>query len=273
MHAHFTGPGYTGKALKEKTGIPLVVTEHSSKINKSQIEPKLYAIAKETYLGADAVIAVSPALARSIERYFRISPVIIPNIVNVDVFKQRSNKDGDGRFRMVSTGNLIRSKRMDLLIECFARAFRSNPSASLVIFGDGPERKKLEKQIREIGMSDGIKLMGICDRKKIADTLAKSDCFALVSESETFGVAYIEALASGVPVIATRCGGPESFVDTDNGIFVDVDNREQLVQAMRFMYENVAKYDPEMISWKVRQQFSPSRVAEHIKQLYEKVLE
>lgn len=84
-------------------------------------------------------------------------------------------------------------------------------------------------------------------KKKIAEQLSKSDCFVLASQSETFGVAYIEALAMGVPVIATKCGGPEGFVNENNGIMIDVDSESQLIEAMKYMYNNSDKYDREEI--------------------------
>ena len=269
LHAHFTHQGYATLDLKEETGIPLVVTEHSSQVNKPNIEPKLFNVAREVYNNADKVVAVSPALASNIEKQFGITPVYIPNIVDVDTFKYQPRSNADGKLRMVSTGNLIHTKRMDLTIEAFSRAFNSEPNASLTIFGDGPERKALEEQIARLNMGGQIRLMGARPRSEIADQLSNSDCFVLASESETFGVAYIEALASGVPVIATRCGGPEAFVTEKNGVMVDVNNLEQLTEAMLYMREHIESYDRIEISRGARNEFAPDKVARKIRDLYE----
>lgn len=271
LHAHFTGSGYTALELKKKTNIPLVVTEHSSQINQPFINPQLFEIAEEVYNCSDALIAVSPALAENISRHFGITPTYIPNMVDVDVFQHQPRKR-DGRFRMVSTGNLIHTKRMDLTIEAFHKAFGSSSNAQLTIFGEGPKRKELEDQIRKLGMEQQIYLMGMCSRSEIAKELSHSDCFVLASESETFGVAYIEALASGVPVIATKCGGPEAFVTEENGIMVDVNNVNQLVEAMLYIHAHVDNYNREQISQETRQEFSLDMVARQIRKIYAEVL-
>ena len=75
-------------------------------------------------------------------------------------------------------------------------------------------------------------------RDKIAEILRASDCFVLPSKLETFGVVYIEAMACGVPVNATRCGGPESFVDDWNGALIAINDHEALVNSLKYMLEN-----------------------------------
>ena len=199
LHAHFTHQGYATLDLKEEIGIPLVVTEHSSQVNKPNIEPKLFNVAREVYNNADKVVAVSPALASNIEKQFGITPVYIPNIVDVDTFKYQLEVI-DGKLRMVSTGNLIHTKRMDLTIEAFSRAFNSEPNASLTIFGDGPECKALEEQIARLNMGGQIRLMGAA-HSEIADQLSNSDCLYYVRVGDVWS--SILRHQSGVPVIAT----------------------------------------------------------------------
>ena len=85
-------------------------------------------------------------------------------------------------------------------------------------------------------------------------------------------MAYVEALACGVPVIATRCGGPEVFITERNGIMVDVNNVDQLADAMLLMREKVDNYRREEIALDIRKSFSPDSVAKRIMQLYDKVI-
>lgn len=271
IHAHFTGSAYSASKLKDITDIPLVVTEHSSKINKDNIGKNLYKIASKTYEKADTLIAVSPSLAEMINKHFNINPIYIPNIVDLEIFRYE-NKKRDCNFNFISTGNLIDTKRMDLTIEAFYKAFKNNPRVTLTIFGQGPKRKMLEKLINKYNLGSQTKLMGLCSRERIAEQLKKSDCFVLASQSETFGVAYIEALAMGVPVIATKCGGPEEFVNDSNGLMIDIDSKEQLVEAMKYMYNNIDRYERKNIAMEIVEKFSPEAVANKIIGIYDEIL-
>lgn len=270
LHAHFTGLGFAASMLKKETNIPLVITEHSSQLNKPNIEEKLYKKASIAYKNADALIAVSPAFAKRIKEKFNIKTIYVPNIVDTDVFKY-SPKLRHDKFNFVSTGNLIDTKRMDLTIEAFYRAFYKNDKVTLTIFGEGPERSKLEKMIKNYKLDNRVILKGMCPRSAIAEQLSNSDCFVLASQSETFGVAYIEALAVGLPVIATKCGGPEAFVNDDNGLLIPVDDIDALTDAMQYMYVNIRKYSGEEISKVTKSLFSPENVANKLVQVYKEV--
>lgn len=271
IHAHFINEAYSASFLKEDLNIPLVVTEHSSKINTSSIEEKLLHDAKRAYKSADRVIAVSTALVKKIDENFNIKATYIANIVDLDIFKYKEKKQEDG-FLFVSTGNLIPLKRMDLLIESFYEAFKDKEDIFLKIFGQGVEKDRLQSLINKYKLEEKVELMGLCSREDIAATLNKADCFALASQSETFGVAYTEALAMGVPVISTRCGGPEGFINQQNGLIIDVDDKAQLIDAMEYMYNNIGQYKREEISQEIKAKFSSQVVAKEIIDIYKSVL-
>lgn len=270
VHAHFTEIGYLTSKLKLKHKFPLVLTEHYSQIMKDNIEPKLFKIAKDTYRSADVVIAVSVKLKQLIEDKFNIQAKYIPNIVDTELFKYTSKKETNC-FKFVSVGSLKYGKRMDLLIEAFSFAFKNNSKASLTIFGEGPERQKLEELIKKDNMERQIELKGMQSRKTIAAFLRDSDCFVLASQSETFGVAYVEAMASGLPVIATKCGGPEGFIDNRNGVLISVDNKESLITAMRSFYDGSYNFNKKEISSNICEVFSPEAISEKLFHLYEKI--
>lgn len=114
--------------------------------------------------------------------------------------------------------------------------------------------------------------MGVVKRDEIAEKFRESDCFVLLSKHETFGVAYIEALASGLPVIATRCGGPEDFIDESNGILVGVDNEAEIEKALKKMRYREMEFDRERISKEAIKNFSPETIAERLSKIYEAVI-
>jgi len=271
LHAHFTGIGYVAAKLKQQIHIPLVITEHSSLLMKTSLDKKLMNIADYAYRKADIVIAVSPALANVIENNFNIKPLYLPNIVDTSVFYYAPRRECN-KFNFVSAGSLIYRKRMDLTIEAFGRAFGDSKDVTLTIFGEGNERTKLEDLIKKYKLENRVSLMGMVSRKDIAKKMRECDCFVLASRAETFGVVYIEALASGIPVIATKCGGPEGFVHEGNGIMIPVDDVDALASAMKFMYENKNLYDRRIIANETQKKFSPESVANHLISIYKKII-
>ncbi len=270
LHAHFTDMGYAAAKLKKVANVPLVITEHSSLINRPKIEKKLFNIASYAYKQADTVIAVSPALSNVIEKNFHIKPIYVPNIFDINLFSFNP-KVIEGKFNFISTGNLIYGKRMDLTIEAFYKAFRDCTNVTLTIFGDGIEKKRLEAQIVNYKLQNRVFLKGMCKRETIAEKFKDSDCFVLASQSETFGVAYIEALACGIPVIATKCGGPEEFVHENNGRLVAIDDLEELADAMSFMYKFNSKYNRQRIAEETKELFSPKTVSKQLIEIYKTI--
>jgi glycosyltransferase involved in cell wall biosynthesis len=271
LHAHFTDVGYAALTLKRQKNLPLVITEHSSLINKPVIENQLFNTAMAVYEQADTVISVSPALGNVINDKFNIKSLYVPNIVDTNIFTY-TIKPESKTFNFVSIGNLIYGKRMDLTIEAFYSAFRDLSDVTLTIFGEGDDRSKLEGIIKKYNLENRVKLMGMCSREVIKEKLKSSDCFVLASRSETFGVAYIEALASGVPVIATMCGGPEVFVHEHNGCMIPVDDVDALVSAMKYMYEKNIAFDREKISAEIKLKFSPEFVSQRLLEVYQEII-
>jgi len=103
--------------------------------------------------------------------------------------------------------------------------------------------------------------------------MQNSDCFVLASQSESFGTVYIEAIACGKPIIATRCGGPESIVNDGNGILVPVDDYEKLAEAIIKMITESDKYDPVAIRKDFLDRFSKKVVVEKYVKIYKELTE
>jgi len=273
VHAHFTDSAYiTVKALHDNY-LPIIMTEHSSSINQARLSESLINTARYAYENVNEIMAVSPSLQNTISKKFGYHSKYIPNMVDLETFEFDEAAKAPAHYKMVSVGGLIPLKAMDILIKQFAKFKAIVADSSLEIFGDGPERKNLELLIKFLNIEDSVKLNGICSRQIIAATLKTSDAFVLASRSETFGVAYIEALSCGVPVIATRCGGPEAFVHEGNGILVPVDEEEALLEAMKSMHRNRDLYNRKQIAAETAMKFSPDAVASQLEDVYQKAIE
>ena len=254
----------------------LVITEHSSWMNRplEEVPNEKRPYAAYAYRRADVVIAVSRALASRIESNFGVRCEVVPNIYDEAIFGS-GGREGRcpsalPKTRFISVGNLVSIKQPELLVKCFAEVF-PHGEASLRIIGDGERRFALEAMLREWPEAD-IRLLGRKAREAIAEELRASDVFVLLSERETFGVAYVEAMAEGLPVIATCCGGPEDFVTEANGLLIG-DSPEEVKEALRRMDSDYAKYDRDEIARSVSDRFSPKAVAEQLQKVYEGLFE
>ncbi|SCI75168.1 Glycogen synthase [uncultured Clostridium sp.] len=269
VHAHFWWIAGWVAANKERIHCPFVITEHASEINQETIAPALYKRMMRTYPKADACLAVSGALAKRMRKNFGVAVTCVPNIVDTALFKRREKKDVVGReFTFVACGYLVVGKGFDLLLQAFANCLKSRLAIRLVIMGDGPEKQHLKTMAAQLGCADRVEFYGAYCRQEAADMFESADAFVLASKSETFGVVYIEAMAAGLPVIATACGGPEDFVTEQVGILVPVGNVKALTEAMEQMVMQSSSYDRAEIARYAAKNFAPATIAEQLTSIY-----
>ncbi|WP_026662057.1 glycosyltransferase [Butyrivibrio proteoclasticus] len=234
IHVHCCQQAISVTEYSNKRHIPYVITEHITPLDEGDgIEKRKEKALKE----AKEVIAVSKALARDIENKYGAKSVVVPNIADLSEFEYAPKNKAEGNtFEFLSAASVNYGKGFDVLIKAFAKVTRS---VHLTIMGDGPEMPAIRKLADDLGVTDRISFTGSYVRRDFAEKLHASDVFVLPSRSETFGIVYIEALATGTPVIATRCGGPEDFVDETNGMLVPVDDVDALADAMRRMMQDI----------------------------------
>lgn len=273
IHAHFYSIAAIASILKRKFKIPLVVTEHSSKLNRNilEISGLDVKLARKAYQNADRVVAVSNALARNLKNNLNVDAVVIHNIVDVSRFQyvKRTQKSG---FTFISIGNLIELKGFDLLVEAFAEAFKDDKSVKLNIVGAGPEKEKLQRIVNQYDLNNNIVLLDEVGRDKLKVLYPESDAFVLASKSETFGVVFIEAMATGLPVIATDCGGPSDFVNEQNGYLIPVNDKKSLVDALMKMRNNAYDFNSLEISEMCVRKFSPENIGNALTNLYQTII-
>lgn len=271
IHAHFYKIGAIAAILKKKYGIPFIITEHCSEFNKpaEQINYWDKRSANKAYPYCDLLVTVSEALRNNILTNFGHDSIVIPNMVDSHSFNYNGQPKNTSPFVFVSVGNLIPRKGFDKLIDAFALV---KDDALLYIIGEGPEREKLETQIKQLDIQQQVKLFGRLERPEINKIFQKCNAFVLATSMETFGVCYIEAMYAGLPVIATRCGGPEFFIGERDGIIVPVNDTPSLVEAMIIIRKDCMNYNPRRISMTCMERFSPEVIAERLINTYNSLL-
>jgi len=266
VHCGLYGGG-AAKIIKEKYGIPYVITEHSSQVLNRKLDKFHEKTLREAYNNADSLISVGEKLKKSMGNYTDAKIEVIPNIVNTDRFFVK-NKENNDKFKFLSISNLIKSKNVNLTIEAFSKNFKGNEKFELHIVGEGNEKDNLINLAKELGVFNQVKFYGRVDRENLPDLIQSCDCFVLPSEFETFGVVYIEALACGLPVIATKCGGPEDFVSHDLGYMIEVNDTYALEEVMKKAPNEISKFNKEEMSNYIKNKFSEKVVIDQITELF-----
>lgn len=273
IHAHVSYPaGFVASILSKEFGVPFVVTEHMSPFPF----PELTCLGKPideisiAFNSAAASIAVSPALACRIESFGFSKPTVVPNMVDGSRFYPKSSSQSKTIFFTLC--GITEQKGIGDLLDAIALWDPPSELFEFRIGGDGPLKTFFQDKAEHLGLVDRVKWLGAVSREQAPALYQDCDVFVLPSLHETFGVVYAEAIATGKPLIATKCGGPESIVTPLNGVLVDVGDVKQLSAAMRLMAENLDQYDPLAIRADFEARFSSKKISQALFELYGHIL-
>lgn len=258
--------------LQKKYDIPLVGIEHAERFNADKLESITRKMASYAYSNAEEIVTVSQTLRQRILYHFKRDSIVVHNLVNGIFFQVKRNKKKTDTFCFSSVGSLVYRKGFDLLIDAFSIMYKVNRKVRLMIIGEGEEREKLQNRIDQLGLSDNIFLVGRKNKNEIIRILNDSSAFILPSRSENFSVSVLEALAVGLPVIATLCGGIKECINDDNGLLVPVEDVNALSDAMKVMYCTIDKYDNHKIAQDCLNRFSPSVIASQLTEVFENTI-
>ena len=234
LHVHYAIPhasaAYMARQILKKAGynIPVITTLHGTDITLVGRNPSYEPVVTFSINESNAVTAVSESLRQDTLNHFDIERDIevIPNFIDTNRFK-RINKEGfrssiapKGEKILVHTSNFRKVKRVDDVMHIFSKVCEVVP-ARLLMVGDGPERNSAERLCRSLGTCGRVRFLGKVDA--VEEVLSVADLFLMPSEKESFGLAALEAMACGVPVISSNTGGlPELNINGQTGYLSDV---------------------------------------------------
>lgn len=272
LHAHVAWPmGVAALAVARRARVPLVLTEHFGPLPALLRHPAIARACTRAYLQADAVIAVSPALAAEITAHVPgVTPTVIGNVVDTDFFVPPASPRVAGPPRLLAMGSLVPIKGYSDLLTAVAQLQAGGLPCALSIGGAGPEHAALERQAAALGVN--CQWLGQLDRASVRAAMQACDLLVLASHHETFGVVLIEAMSCGKPVVATRCGGPDHLVTPAAGLLVPPRDPAALAAAIRTAVTAPTHYDGAAIRSAVAARFGAPAIAAQLTALYEQVI-
>lgn len=250
---------------------PLVVTEHFSAVNKErkeEINPGIYKMARKVYDRADLLTIASKEFKRRIEKNFSVKAEILPILTHDKLFQIGYNKRKN--FTFVCTGNLKKEKGQRDLLKAFQKTFKEKP-VDLLFIGSGEDEKYLRNFIKEKNMTNAH-LLGQKTQEEIAEIYKSAHAFALVSHHETYGKAYVEAMAAGLPILTVNNGGSEAFVKDFTGIQAVKKDVDSIGNGLLKITKNYDKFNPTEIRKFEQENFSEEEIVKKIITYY-KILE
>lgn len=273
IHAHSSiWAGIAAARISEKTQIPFLLTEHrdqflhATQLSKKWLRQKI----GKTFAASSKNLAVSSSLQKSLLSFLSPSPTqvtLLPNFIDQDFFISHTERPSLP-FTFLTVAHLVKSKNIQCLLHAFQLLLQKDSQVKLQIVGDGPEKKYLQRLAEQLQITAHLEFLGEQPRLTLKEIYAKAHAFALPSLYETFGVVFIEALAMGLPVIGTRCGGPEDIITPEVGMLLEKNDAQQLAQAMLQIKENYAAYNPKKLRAYAATNFGKQIITDKLIEIY-----
>ncbi len=269
LHLHTFDAGDFAIVVKKKYGINYVVTEHLSGILPETDKYVFFDYLKKTYANSSYNMAVSRNFAGALEKKFNEKFHYLPNFIDADFFSLKPEKKSQ-KIRFVTVANLIKIKQLDLLIKAFAQAFKDDLNKELIIVGEGSERENLQNLCVQLAVNERITFTGKLDKNQIKNIFHLSDFFVSSSKFESFGIAMVEAMSCGLPVIATKTPGAKSIITDEKVGILTEQNAKSLANALKNTINK--NFNPEEIRNYVLENFSYQSVSERLIAIYKNAL-
>ena len=271
-HAHIMGWTSTFAYLKyllHKT--PYYISEHWSGYHYGLFTSQNFLtkqLKKRSASNAEKVFTVSQSLLNDMFSCgIKASYKVIGNVVDGKVLEEQKN----ATFSFIFVGDLEQShKNVSGILKSFS-TLKNEINIRLDIVGDGIDQTQYKQLSTALNLNDSVKFHGSIPNSEVYKLLAQAQVLVLNSNYETFSIICGEALQCGIPVISTRCGGPESFLTDKTGILIEPKNEIQLCDAMREIHKNYNSYKTKGLK-KVALQYSPAYIGGEICKEYAKVL-
>tara|TARA_B100000683_G_scaffold45213_1_gene41532 strand:+ start:7790 stop:8914 length:1125 start_codon:yes stop_codon:yes gene_type:complete len=258
IHLQTSLAGELALWMNKQYKVPFIVTEHWSGFLQNKASHAELKLARRVFSRSKHNIAVSEYFAQQLRNIFQEKFQVVPNSVELDFFAIGTDKFS--QFTFLQVGRLDKNKNQEMLIKAFSH-FDPAYNMRLKIVGEvkGHIKNELTKLIKSLGLIEKVEFCGPLNREEVRGVMQKSHCLVVSSQVETFCIVAIEAMSCGIPVVSTKCGGPEGIISSQTGILCKVNNEQSLFESMKEMSQKT--WSPETIRSYVESNYSSASYA------------
>lgn len=271
-------PGLIALIIKKLKGIPFIITEHWTGYVSGRFEnggwlKKL--LSKLIIKNADIVTTVSESLRKKmlelgLDNNYVVVPNIIESIAPTDLLANPPKEQSNTKTKILTVADLVDPhKNISGIIKAIANISKQNPDIEYHIIGDGPDKSMLQSLADSLQFdAKFIFFHGRQTNEYVYDFLKKIDFVVINSNYETFSVVAAEALVNGKPVVSTICGGPEEFINSDNGILIEPCNQRHLEDAIVKMISTYKNYDAQKLNQYITRKYNYQAIGKQFYDIY-----
>jgi L-malate glycosyltransferase len=257
----------------KKYNIPFVWTEHFSNVAQGQYFAPHKKLVNRVLSTAAYRIGVSKFFCLELEKQFGKTFDFVPNVYNDAVFHlPKGTKKISKPFTFINVSYFYPIKNHRRLINAFASLCKEF-DVSLKLIGSGDRLQEIKDLVDELGITRNVTFRGELNTQQVFTELITSHAYVLSSDLETFNVSIVEAMACGIPVVATKCGGPQTILDNDSIGVLTEQTVESLARGMKYVYENYSKFNPRDIAAYVERIYSMDAIGSKLHEIMKKVID
>jgi len=230
-------------------------------------------MAKKAIMSADEFLVVSPFLRKSIESSLDVDLThsqVVPNVLASHFSDLPIVRNSSERCCFINIGSMNENKGQASLIEAFSILEKDYPNIVLVIVGKGELEKSLKEKVGLLGLDGKVEFKGQVSNQDIPELLQSCDALVVASRYETFGVVAIEAMAAGLPVLTTPCGGVESVLIEGAGLIADGYESKHIARSLRLFIEKGVELSAQEIQSHVVDLYGADNVINQLVNIYKK---
>ncbi|MES2779364.1 MAG: N-acetyl-alpha-D-glucosaminyl L-malate synthase BshA [Bacteroidota bacterium] len=285
LHVHYAIPHASAAVMAkhilatEGIHIPIVTTLHGTDITLVGKDKSFEPVVSYSLNQSNGVTAVSDSLKRDTYEHFRVTRDIevIPNFIDFDRFSKQAKEHfkkavaPNGEKIIIHTSNFRKVKRVEDVVRVFGKV-REKMNVKLLLVGDGPERQNIEQLSRDLDLCEGISFLGKQDA--VEEVLSIGDLFLMPSETESFGLAALEAMACEVPVVSSNAGGiPELNIDGTTGFMCNVGDVDTMAEKSLYILSDEERLKTFKHNARLRAlEFHIDKIVPQYERMYEEVV-